>query len=236
MRYKRADIDSLSFSATNLEGIFIGHEDYTIQVVKSKSIFEPKEWKQAFGKPLSQHIIDARIVHTHLGLKLPLKTFSSSPHRQTVEFAGLKGYDERSELLVSTLKDLKSRLQQARVTRIDVCLDYEGGIPRKVISSLHKAREKKNKFRYGCTKYLKTPSEKKRKLKSNPRLDIKYYNKSLESGLEGNLMRLEFCFKSPYLGKVKLIDLEVVLQRIEKTIKRMAGITIKIKPFSDLKV
>ena len=84
MRYKRANIDSLVLSDAHMEAIFIYNEDYIIQTVKSKSVFKPRVWSETFGKKLKQNITEAKIIHTHLGLCLPLKTFASTPLSQTV--------------------------------------------------------------------------------------------------------------------------------------------------------
>lgn len=228
MRNKRANIDSLVLSDAHMEAIFIYSKDYSIQTVKSRSIFEPTIWSETFGKSMKRNIIEGKILHSHLGLCLPLKTFAVTPLIQTVEFAGLHGYNERSQHLVATFKELESQLQYTRVTRVDVCLDYEGEIPKNVLKALSKHREP---FRYGNTTYYKTEKESK----TNQRIDIKVYNKSHQANLDGKLMRLEFCFKGAYFADNLLLnDLDLVLKKIEKTIKRLAGITVKISPIIDL--
>ncbi len=153
-------IDSLNVSDNHLEAMFVYDNDYSIETVKSKAVFEPSVWSETFGKSLKKNIIEAKIIHTHLGQTLPLKTFSATPLRQTLEFAGLRGYNDRSRLLVITLNDLKSQLQQSRVTRIDVAFDYQGEIPKSIIKALCRTREP---FRYGNTTYYKTAKEKKDK-------------------------------------------------------------------------
>ena len=228
MRYKRANIDSLVLSDAHIEAIFICNEDYSIQTVKSKSIFEPRVWSKTFGRKLKKNIIEAKVIHTHLGLCLPLKTFAVTPLNQSLELAGLHGYNERSQHLVNTLKALESQLQYARIRRIDVCLDYEGKIPMNILKALSKNREA---FRYGNTTYYKTEKESK----TNQRIDIKVYNKSHQAKLDGKLMRLEFCFKGSYFDKLNMIDLDLAIKKMEKSIKRLAGITVKVSPIIDLK-
>jgi len=130
MRYKKAVCDSLNLAGGQMESIFIFQEDYTIEAVKTKSVFMPKAWSVAFGSALTRNIIEAKIIHTYLGLKIPLKTFAATPKSQTVEFAGLHGYNERSEHLMQHLQELKSQLLYARVTRIDIAIDFKGKIPK----------------------------------------------------------------------------------------------------------
>jgi len=222
MRYKRAVIDSLNLSDKHLEAMFIYNEDFIIEAIKSKGKFEPKKWSETFGKSLKQNIIEAKFIHTYLGLTLPLKTFVVSPLSQTLEFAGLHGYNERSRLLVQTLRELKSQLDHTRVTRIDIAIDYEGNIPKHIIKVLSKHREP---FKYGNTTYYKTAKEKK----TNQKMDIKIYNKAHKAKLDYPLMRLEFVFKSKYLSKVLLKDLDLAIKKMEKSIKKATGLSVKIE-------
>ena len=228
MRYKRVNIDSLNLSAEQMESIFIYHQDYTIEPVKTKSVFCPKVWSTTFGKGLKQNIVEAKIIHTYLGLMLPLKTFAVTPRSQTVEFAGLHGYNEKSKLLVQTLNELKSQLKYARVMRIDIAIDFKGNIPKSIIKVLSKHREP---FRYGNTTYYKTAKEKK----SNRVMDIKIYDKKHQAKLEFDLMRLEFCFKSEYLKKIQFKDIETLYQKMQKSIKKATGLSVKINHILDLK-
>ncbi|MDQ1339513.1 MAG: hypothetical protein QG567_665 [Campylobacterota bacterium] len=227
MRYKRAYIDSLNLSGENLEAMFIYNEDYYIEVVKNKSVFEPNKWKETFGKKLTPSIIDARIVHTCLGLKLPLKTFAITPKRQTLEFAGLHGYNERSQLLMQTLNELKSWLLFTWVTRGDIAIDYIGMIPKKIIKRLSQTRKPKQ---VGHTTYWKTDKEKK----TNRVMDIKIYSKTAKEKLDYPLMRLEFVFKSEYLKKLYFKDLQTIFKKMEKTIKRATGLNVKIQGIGSL--
>lgn len=223
MRYKRAVIDSLNLSDRHLEAMFIyNNEDYSIETVKSKGKFEPKRWSETFGKSLKQNIIEAKIIHSYVGLTLPLKTFAVSPLSQTLELAGLRGYSERSLLLVQTLRELKSQLDHARVTRIDIAIDYEGEIPKSIVRALSRTREP---FRYGNTTYYKTAKEKK----TNRVMDIKIYDKAHKAKLDYPLMRLEFVFKSEYLKKLLLVDMGTAIKKMEKTIKRATGLSVKIE-------
>ena len=222
MRCKRAEIDSLNLSDSHIESIFIHNEDYIIETVKNKNIFNPERWVQEFGKPLTRNVIEAKIIHTYRGLCLPLKTFASTPLMQTVEFAGLQGYNERSEQMRETLRELEGQLQSARVTRLDTAFDYRGDIPRSIMKALSKNREP---FRYGNSTYWKTAKEKK----NNKVMNIITYDKSNQLGLDYLLHRLEFSFKTKYLERVLLKDIESVFPKMEKSIKRMVGLSSKIK-------
>lgn len=215
-------IDSLNFASNHMEAIFISHTDYIIEAVKSRSVFYPQIWSKSFGKSLKQNIIEAKIVHSYLGLKLPLKTFAVTPLSQTVEFGGLSGYNERSRLLVQTLQELKSQLQQSRVMRIDVAIDFEDKIPKSIVKALSKHREP---FRYGNTTYYKTAKEKK----TNQKMDIKIYNKAHKANLDYPLMRLEFVFKSKYFSKLLFRDIGTAYKKMEKSIKKATGLSVEIE-------
>lgn len=222
MLCKRAKIDSLNVASNQLESVFIHHLDYVVEVVKSKSVFHPKVWSTTFGKRLKQHIIEAKIIHSYLGIDLPLKTFSATPLSQTVEFAGLYGYNERSKLLSQILQELKSQLQNTRVMRIDVAIDFRDKIPAYVTKSLCKNRQP---FRYGNTTYYKTPSEKK----TNQKMDIKIYDKAHQAKLDFPLYRLEVVFKGNYFNKLLLKDLNFIIRKMEKSIKKSTGLTVEIE-------
>jgi len=222
MRSKRVNIDSLNLSAGQMESIFFYHQDYTIEAVKTKSVFNPTAWSATFGKALKRNIIEAKIIHTYLGLTLPLKTFSVTPQSQTVEFAGLHGYNERSKYLLQHLQELRERLQYTRVMRLDIAIDFKGNIPKSIIKVLSKQREP---FKYGNTTYYKTAKEKK----TNQKMDIKIYNKQIQAKLDYPLYRLEFVFKGSYFNKLLFKDIETVYKKMEKSIKKATGLSVKIQ-------
>ena len=232
MRYKRVNIDSLNLSDEHLEAMFIYNENYSIQSVKSSTVFEPKEWSETFGKPLKKNIIEAKIIHTYRGISLPLKTFSRSPLRQTLEFAGLHGYNERSNTLLITFTELESQLQHNKLTRIDIAIDYKGNIPKSIIKALPRTREP---FKCKNTTYWKTPKELENKEKSNPYMDIKIYDKAHHAKLDYPLMRLEFVFKSRYFNGLLLKDLDLAIIKMEKSIKKAISLNVKINSPQDLK-
>lgn len=227
MRYKKAVFDSLNLSSSFMESIFIGNKDYTIEAVKTKSEFKPKIWSSTFGKALTRYIIEAKIIHTYLGVTLPLKTFSSSQKSQTLEFAGLHGYNERSQLLMRTLRELWSPLQHTSIRRIDIAIDFKGKIPKSIIKALSKNRKP---FKYGNTTYYKTAKEKK----TNQRMDIKIYDKRHQAKLDFDLMRLEFVFKGNYFTKSLFKDINTVYKKMEKSIKKATGLNVKIEDIKPL--
>lgn len=218
-------IDSINFSSETIEDLFCD-EDYIIEVVKSHSVFEPERWSKTFKKALTRNIVEAKILHTNLGLTLPIKRYAVTPQKQTLEFAGLHGYDEYSRLLRELLKELLEHLEESFVTRIDIAIDFKGKIPNKVIKSLCKDREP---FRYGNTTYYKSKKEKR----SNTRLNIKTYMKSKQKKLSYELERLEFVFQSQYFNKLQLKDLAKAFKKMEKTINRFAGVKVEILSFKE---
>jgi hypothetical protein len=230
MRVKKAEIDSLNLSDEHLSAMFLNHRNYSIQTVKSKTIFEPHLWKEAFNKSLTQNIVRADIVHTNLGLTLPLKTFSRSQSVQVLEFAGLYSYTERAEDLKVHLKELWSQLKHTTITRIDIALDWKK-IPYKVFKALIANREP---FIWKNSTYYKTAKEKKK----NYYINIVAYDKALKENLPELKERLELSFGASYFkykenGETKtytLQDLEKVCEKIEATIKKKIGVSVKIQP------
>jgi len=213
-------IDSLNFAGKNLEDYF-KNDNYSIQAVKSISIFEPDIWLDAFKKPLTKNIVEAKILHTSTGLQIPLKRNSRSPQMQVIEFAGLHSYNEKSKLLSEELQSLKSQIQDEIITRLDVAIDFKGKIPNKVIKKLCKDREP---FRFMNTTYYKSKSEKKQ----NYYMNIKTYNKSLTKNDTQNIHRLEFVFMRDYLKKIQVKDIEKSFKRMAKSIKKFSGLEVQI--------
>jgi len=216
-------IDSLNFSSSDLEALFL-KDDYNIETIKSVGIFEPKRWIEAFKKPLTRNIIEAKILHTLTGLELPIKRYSRSPQKQTLEFAGLHGYNEKSKFLSELLfKELWSDIQDKVITRLDVAIDFKGKIPNRVIKELCKSR---TLFKWINSTYLKTESEKKK----NYQVNILLYPKHKKENLDYELERLEFSFGSGYFRSAyKIKELPKVYEKIAKTIKRFTRLEVEIK-------
>ena len=218
-------IDSLNLRNDDFSELF-SSKDYIIMVAKSVGIFEPKLWRCTFKKGLTKSIIEAKILHTSTGLTIPLKRYNRSLTKQTLDIAGLQGYDNKSELLNKFVQDHFLEFLECEVTRIDVCFDFVK-VPNRIIKKLC---EKREPFKFCNTTYYKTQKEKK----TNAKLDIKRYDKQKEASLSMPLERLEFCFKGAYFLKgMKLKDLDRnFLSKIEKSIKRFSGIDAKILPIS----
>jgi len=214
-------IDSFNFSSEHLEAYFKREENYSIEAVKSIGKFEPKRWIEEFKKPLTRNIIEAKILHTSMGLTLPIKRYSRSQRMQVIEFAGLQGYNERSRLLSGLLNDLMEDIQNEHIVRLDVAIDFKGKIPNRVIKQLCKDREP---FKYWNTTYYKSKREKKQ----NNRLNIKTYCKSLMKNETQDIYRLEFSFLSSYLQKTKVKDIKKSFKKMKKTIKRFSGLDVEI--------
>ena len=222
MRYKRASIDSLNLSDEHFISLFIGNEDYSIEEVKSPSVFNLKVWESTFNKSLTRNIVRADIIHTYLGLTLALKTFSVSQNVQVLEFAGLHSYMEKSKLLRVHLKELWSQLQHTKFTRVDIALDWEK-IPYKVIKALKSNREP---FEWLNSTYFKTEKEKKK----NYYINIVAYDKALKENLSEPMERLEFSFGASFFKGMYLKDLPKAIEKMEKAIKKKIGVTVKINP------
>jgi len=217
--------DSLSLRSDDFEMMFTS-ENYIIVVAKSVGIFEPKLWSDTFKKSLTKSIIEAKILHTLTGLTIALKRYNRSPTKQTLDIAGLQGYDDKSRLLNNFLQSHFFEFMECEIKRIDVCIDFVK-VPNRIIKKLCENREP---FQSYNTTYYKTKSEKK----NNPVLDIKRYDKQKEAKLPRPMERLEFCFKGAYFPKgMKLKDLDKkFLSKMEKSIKRFSGLDVKITPIS----
>ena len=218
-------IDSISLRSDDFEQLFTD-ENYIIVVAKSVGIFEPKLWSDTFKKSLTKSIIEAKILHTSTGLTIALKRYNRSPTKETLDIAGLCGYDDKAKDLNNFFKAHFFEFMECEIKRIDICIDFVK-VPNRVIKKLCENREP---FQWYNTTYYKTKSEKK----NNPVLDLKRYDKQKEAKLPRPMERLEFCFKGAYFPKgMKLKDLDKkFLSKMEKSIKRFSGLDVKITPIS----
>jgi len=215
-------VDSFNFSSGDAEMLFSGN-NYSIEPVKSISIFEPYRWLETFGKSLTRNIVEAKIIHTFTGLTLALKRYASSPLKQTVEFSGLNGYTEESTLLKKLLDELYQDIQDEVINRIDVAIDFKGKIPKRVLTALQKTRRP---FKWFNTTYFKTSKENK----SNPKLNILMYPKHKKKNfLDYELNRLEFSFRGGYFNKMKVKDMDKAYKKMQKSIKRLSGLDVEIE-------
>ena len=222
---KNGQIDSISLRNESFEELFTD-ENYIIVVVKSVGIFEPKLWSETFKKSLTKSITEAKILHTSAGLTIALKRYNRSPKKQTLDIAGLQGYDDKAMDLNNFFTAHFLEFMECELKRIDVCFDFVK-VPNRIIKKLCENREP---FQWYNTTYHKTKSEGK----TNPVLDVKRYDKQKEAKLPRPMERLEFCFKGAYFPKgMKLKDLDKkFLSKMEKTIKRFSGLDVKIIPIS----
>jgi len=214
-------IDSISLRNESFEQMFTS-ENYIIVVTKSVGVFEPKLWREYFKKPLTKNIIEAKILHTSQGLTIALTRYNRNPTKQTLDIAGLQGYDDKSELLNDLFEAHFLEFMECELKRIDICFDFVK-VPNRILKKLC---EKREPFKFYNTTYYKTLKEKK----TNAKLDIKRYDKQKEANLSKPLERLEFCFKGAYFPKgMKLKDLDKkFISKMEKSIKLFSGIDSKI--------
>lgn len=216
-------IDSMNICGEFLENYF-DNDDCIIETVKSVGIFDKKRWIETYGKPLMRHIVEAKILHTSSGLTIPMKRHSVSPNKQTLELAGLHGYNDKSKLLSELLSDLYGHIQDERITRIDIAIDFKGKVPNEVIEKLFE--NKRIPFKWKNTIYNKTKKEKR----SNSRLNIKIYNKAKKENLDYELERLELNFQGDYFKGFKVKNIDQAYLKMQKTIKRMTGLEVRILP------
>ncbi len=217
----KAFIDSINLKNYSFEEQVFNDDNFIIEPVKTISIFKPQRWLEEFGKTTSRNLVEAKILHTLNGSVLPLKRYSVQPTKQIIEFAGLNGYTNKSTLLKKVFKELREKLQDSYVVRLDIAIDMDC-IPNSVIQELLSHRKA---FKYGNTIYYKTVKEKK----TNTYIDIKIYNKALCDGLAYDLFRLEFCFKGRALKQIELKDIEKEFKKLENKIKKFSGLSVKIQ-------
>jgi len=222
MKVKKSNIDSLNLADEHFISLFMSNGDYSIEAVKSRTVFNPNEWFNTFGKSLTRNITEASIIHTYLGLSLALKTYSRSQKMQVLEFAGLHGYHECSKLLNVHLKELWSQLEHTKIVRVDVAIDWEK-IPSKVFKALQANREP---FEWFNSTYFKTAKEGKK----NYYINVVAYDKAKKENLPEPMERLEFSFGSVFFKDMYLKDLPKAIKKMEKAIKKKIGITVKIMP------
>ncbi|QHG92023.1 hypothetical protein CVO_09420 [Sulfurimonas sp. CVO] len=221
-------IDSISLRSKDFEKMFTS-EDYIIVTVKGIGIFEPKLWSDTFKKSLTQSIMEAKILHTSTGLTIALKRYNRSPTKQTLDIAGLRGYDDKAMDLNNFLQSHFLEFMECEIKRIDVCFDFVK-VPNRIIKKLCLCRDIVKPVLN--TTYMKTKSEGK----TNQTLDIKMYDKQKEANLPRPLERVEFCFKGAYFTKgMKLKDVDKkFLSKMEKTIFKFSGIDAKISSISNI--
>ena len=237
MNIKKAHIDSINLMSEGFEDLF-ENDNYHIEIIKAKGIYSPSRYKSEFGQKLKRNLAEVKVIHTSNGLSIPLKRLANNNLKQIIEFGGLSGYLERSQLLQEFFKNVSVEMEDALIIRIDICLDYsripssaiknlkENRIPFKFKNSMH-ISELPDSDADVVSKLIVTKSEKK----INPYYDVKIYNHSLKNGLEAKVKRIEFCFKKSFIGDVRLRDIESIYPKMEKAILKASGLSVKIDNF-----
>ena len=220
---KKAYIDSINLASEGFEEMLVA-KNLIIEDVKTLTVFTPNRWREEFGSKLTRNIKEGKIAHAENGVAIPLKRFINAPQIQIMEFAGMNGYKERSKLLNDVFDDLRLLLQNQKIQRIDICIDFDS-IPQKVIKKLCEVRIP---FAFRNTTYFKTPNEKKK----NQVMDIKLYDKKKADRLDFSCYRLEFVFHSRYLKNIKLKDVDLMFEKIEKSILKFTNLSVKISSFT----
>jgi hypothetical protein len=159
-----------------------------------------------------------------LGIFLPMKVPASNKKSFTIEFGGLKRYDDKSERMQELLWDLIDDLQYCRINRIDIAMDIRNRIPGKVHKALLKVNRHPKKYKNSI--YYKTLKEKK----SNPVVNILMYNKGKKNGFttEKKCMRLEFQFRLRFFNGMHFCNIKKAILKIEKRIKKDTHLKIKV--------
>ncbi|PLY06058.1 MAG: hypothetical protein C0625_10525 [Arcobacter sp.] len=215
----KAFIDSINLKNCTFENML--DENYIVEEVKTVSVFAPDRWLEEFGEKTKRHLIEAKIIHTSNGSTIPLKRYAASNKVQVIEFAGINGYTSKSNLLKDVLLELKEKLENSHICRIDIAIDMKK-IPQSIFKEL---QEKRTPYQIGYTTYYKTEKEKK----TNQQIDIKCYNKTVKDKLSYPLERLEFCFKGQYFKKIAFKDIESIFKKMQKGIKRFSGLEVEIQ-------
>ena len=60
-------------------------------------------------------------------------------------------------------------------------------------------------------------------------MNIIIYDKALKEKLNYPLQRVEFSFRTPYFNKMTLDDLDLIIKKMEKSIKKATGLTVRIE-------
>jgi hypothetical protein len=217
---KNVDVDSLNLSYYSFEQHFTNTSKFEIITVLGTGISNKDLWFSTFGNFFPINLVEAKIIFCENGLIIPLKRYASNPNMQTIEFAGLQGYNERSKLLRELLNELLPHLQDCFVRRCDVCIDYR----RRPLEPLNNIRKKRTTYPYMNTTYYKTQKEKK----TNSTLDIKFYDKRKQAKLDEPLHRLEFVFKGSYFQNMKLSESKKIFSKCQKSILNFSGVNSRI--------
>lgn len=210
-------VDSLCLSAPNLRDFF--DENYYIEDVKWINVFEPEVWRKTFGSPLNGYILYAGIIHSNLGLTIPIKRQLNGSF-EVVDFAGIHGFNDRSALLQLCIKDLLPLMGDCVVKRLDIAIDMDN-IPSRLMKRIMKKGRYKKIVKNSI--YFKTKSENK----TNRYINIILYDKQKKDKYSPKKYRLELSYRGNSVGMAMK---DLVYEKFEKSIKRLTGLDVKITP------
>ena len=233
-RYTIAHIDSLNLCSPVLSSFFINNDNYKVECLKNKSKHDTGKCLEYFGDTFLNEtkegkcvcpFVEIDAIMCHQKIMIPMKLHARSKKSPTVEFAGLKRYDDRADTLKMVLCEVSPYVQDSIIKRIDIAIDFVGRIPNKVHKGLVRRR---TVHKEGTTRYYKTRGEGKR----NPAVNIIAYDKGKKENLqlEKKLLRLEYQFLAPFIGKVMLKDIDELIKKIERRINKDTLLNIKVLP------
>ncbi|MEA2016981.1 MAG: hypothetical protein U9N59_00925, partial [Campylobacterota bacterium] len=174
----------------------------------------------------TKNIVCAKCVFTIYGYSLPLKRYSASKNKlmQTIEFAGLRKFDEKALYLNKIIQILKNHLINSYIPRIDIALDFLNKLPKWIDNNIKKLRPKIETVKN--TIYF---MGKKQEYRSST-MDIKCYPKYIKDKLSKKIIRLEFVFKGRYTKGFQYKNIKNLYVKIINTIKKFTGLDVTIKP------
>lgn len=227
-----AAIDSINLASPSFGSLFHYRPNYKIEPLKRKGRGNDKRHRELFGKSFNNIVngerkcpfIEIDAIHSTRGVVFPLKVHAASKDSQTIQFAGLQRYDNRSEQLKEIIFELYEDLQDIIIKRMDICIDFDGELPKEVNISLKRKKRKPKKTEN--TTYYKTANEGK----SNNYINILVYDKGEKENINfiEKVTRLEFQFKGSYWKSLKFKDMDIAVASLEKSIKSFTGMEISI--------
>jgi len=244
-----ANIDSFNISHPDLLELFMHKDEYKVVRVYPSAKEERTEkehyYKKYFGRSFYNQtdtggrvcpFLEVYVVHSELGIAFPVRLHNRAKDgAYTMVIAGMKGYKERSKQLLTVLSDIWDKIQDFTISRIDLAIDFDGEIPKKVDTSLLK--KGRIAHIYKNTTYYNKPPQKRKKVKRKKRKRNSYvhvytYNKTEKDNTEelsgyNKVTRLELQFGSGYIDKIKVKDLESIKKKIKKYVLDNASIHIK---------
>ena len=122
MNIKKAHIDSINLMSEGFEDLF-ENDNYHIEIIKAKGIYSPSRYKSEFGQKLKRNLSEVKVIHTSRGLSIPLKRLANNNLKQIIEFGGLSGYLERSQLLQEFFKNVIVEMEDGYIEQRHVSIN-----------------------------------------------------------------------------------------------------------------